>query len=146
MDTQRKPTHPIVIPALIRKCVEGKKAGARSVEVWGTGTPTREFLYVDDAARGIMLAAERYDKPDPVNLGSSEEISIRDLVSLIAELTGFEGEPVFDATKPDGQPRRKLNVEQAKREFGFTSETSFRAGLKQTIDWFTTAIEKPSLA
>ena len=135
-----------VIPALIRKCLEAKKAGARSIEVWGTGTPTREFLYVDDAARGIMLAAERYDKPDPVNLGSSEEISIRDLVSLIAELTGFEGELVFDATKPDGQPRRKLNVERAKREFGFTSETSFRAGLKQTIDWFTTAIEKPSPA
>ena len=132
-----------VIPALIRKCLEAKEAGARSVEVWGTGTPTREFLYVDDAARGIMLAAERYDKPDPVNLGSSEEISIRDLVGLIAELTGFEGELVFDATKPDGQPRRKLNVERAKREFGFTSETSFRAGLKQTIDWFTEAIRKP---
>ena len=135
-----------VIPALIRKCVEAKEAGARSVEVWGSGTPTREFLYVDDAARGIMLAAEHYDKPDPVNLGSSEEISIRDLVKLIAELTGFEGELVFDATKLDGQPRRKLNVERAKREFGFTSETSFRAGLKQTIDWFTQAVGKPSAA
>jgi GDP-L-fucose synthase len=93
-----------------------------------------------------MLAAERYDKPDPVNLGSSEEISIRDLVTLIAELTGFEGEIVFDPSKPDGQPRRKLNVERAKREFGFTSETSFRAGLKQTIDWFSKAIGTPSPA
>jgi GDP-L-fucose synthase len=117
-----------VIPALIRKCVEAKQAGAPAVEVWGTGTPTREFLYVEDAARGIMLASERYDKPDPVNLGSSEEISIRDLVTLIAELTDFEGEIVFDATKPDGQPRRKLNVERAKREFGFMSETPFRVG------------------
>src|ERR1700682_1138425 len=92
-----------VIPALIRKCLEAKRADARSVEVWGTGTPTREFLYVDDAARAIMLAAERYDKPDPVNLGSSEEISIRDLVTLIAELSGFGGKLVFDPTKPDGQ-------------------------------------------
>lgn len=125
-----------VIPALIRKCLEAKQAGASSVEVWGTGNPTREFLYVDDAARGIMLGAERYDKADPVNLGSSEEISIRDLVKLIAELTGFEGQVVFDPTKPDGQPRRKLNVERAKREFGFQSETGFRAGLQRTIDWF----------
>jgi GDP-L-fucose synthase len=129
-----------VIPALIRKCVEARKAGAKSVEVWGTGTPTREFLYVDDAARAIMLAAERYDKPDPVNLGSSEEISIRDLVTLIAELTSFEGEIAFDATKPDGQPRRKLNVERAKKEFGFQSETSFRQGLRKTIDWLESAI------
>ena len=93
-----------------------------------------------------MLASERYDKPDPVNLGSSEEISIRDLVTLIAELTGFEGEIVFDATKPDGQPRRKLNVERAKREFGFTSETPFRVGLKQTIDWIKAATTTPSAA
>ena len=104
-----------VIPALIRKCLEAKQAGAPSIEVWGTGTPTREFLYVDDAARGIMLGAERYDKADPVNLGSSAEISISDLVKLIAELTGFEGQIVFDPTKPDGQPRRKLNVGRAKR-------------------------------
>jgi len=135
-----------VIPALIRKCLEAKEAGARSVEVWGTGAPTREFLYVDDAARGIMLASERYDKPDPVNLGSSDEISIGDLARLIAELTGFEGQVVFDATKPDGQPRRKLNVERAKREFGFESETPFRVGLKQTIDWLAKAIGKPSTA
>ena len=134
-----------VIPALIRKCLEAKRADARSVEVWGTGTPTREFLYVDDAARAIMLAAERYDKPDPVNLGSSEEISIRDLVTLIAELTGFEGRIVFDSTKPDGQPRRKLNVERAK-EFGFTSETPFRVGLQRTIDWFKAATTASSVA
>ena len=126
-----------VIPALIRKCVEAKAAGASSVMVWGTGRATREFLYVDDAARGIMLATERYEKPEPVNLGTSEEISIRDLVGLIAELTGFEGEIVYDATKPDGQPRRKLNVERAKREFGFVADTPFRVGLRRTIEWFT---------
>jgi GDP-L-fucose synthase len=125
-----------VIPALIRKCIEAKRAGATKVEVWGTGSPTREFLYVDDAARGIMLASERYDKPDPVNIGTAHEISVRDLVSLIAELTGFEGEIVYDATKPDGQPRRKLNVERAKQEFGFVAETPFRAGLQRTIEWF----------
>jgi GDP-L-fucose synthase len=135
-----------VIPALIRKCVEAREASAKSVEVWGTGTPTREFLYVDDAAQGIMLAAERYDKPDPVNLGSSEEISIGDLVTLIAELTRFNGEIAFDATKPDGQPRRKLNVERAKREFGFQSETSFRQGLRKTIDWLESAIALRSTA
>src|SRR6202521_1128855 len=115
-----------VIPALIRKCLEAERSRAESVEVWGTGTATREFLYVDDAARAIVLAAERYDKPDPVNLGSSEEISIRDLVGLVAELTGYDGELRFDSTKPDGQPRRKLNVERAKRELGFTAETSLR--------------------
>jgi GDP-L-fucose synthase len=134
-----------VIPALIRKCLEAKQAGAPSIEVWGTGTPTREFLYVDDAARGIMLGAERYGKADPVNLGSSAEISISDLVKLIAELTGFEGQIVFDPTKPDGQPRRKLNVERAKREFGFASETPFRVGLQRTIEWFRTAAA-PSVA
>jgi len=125
-----------VIPALIRKCIEAKRAGASKIEVWGTGSPTREFVYVDDAARGIMLATEKYDKPDPVNLGTADEISVRDLVSLIAELTGFEGEIVYDSTKPDGQPRRKLNVERAKREFGFVAETPFREGLRRTIEWF----------
>jgi GDP-L-fucose synthase len=135
-----------VIPALIRKCLEAKQADAETVEVWGTGSPTREFLYVDDAARGIMLAAERYDKPDPVNLGSSEEISIRDLVLLIAELTGFEGRIAFDSTKPDGQPRRKLNVDRAKAMFGFTSETPFRVGLQRTIDWFKAATTASSVA
>ena len=135
-----------VIPALIRKCIEAKNAGASSIEVWGTGSPTREFLYVEDAARGIMLATEKFDKPDPVNLGSSEEISIRDLVTLIAELSGFAGKLIFDPTKPDGQPRRKLNVERAKREFGFTSETPFRVGLQHTIEWFKRATATPSVA
>jgi GDP-L-fucose synthase len=135
-----------VIPALIRKCLEAKQAGLASIEVWGTGTPTREFLYVDDAARGIMMAAERYDKPEPVNLGTAEEISIRDLVALIAELTGFEGQVVYDASKPDGQPRRKLDVERARREFGFTAETPFRVGLQRTIDWFKTTAAASSSA
>src|SRR5438477_788196 len=128
-----------VIPALIRKCIEAKRAGAREIEVWGTGKPTREFLYVDDAARGIMLGAERYDKPEPVNLGTSEEISIKDLVALIAELTGFKGKIVYDSSKPDGQPRRKPNVQRAKKEFRLTAETPFKIGLKKTIEWFETA-------
>ncbi|HEY8641591.1 MAG TPA: GDP-L-fucose synthase [Candidatus Dormibacteraeota bacterium] len=122
-----------VIPALIRKCIDARDRQADTVEVWGTGSPTREFLYVGDAARGLLLAAERYDKPDPVNLGSAEEISIKDLAELVAELTGFQGELSWDATKPDGQPRRKLNVERAQREFGFRSSTGFRDGLRETI-------------
>jgi GDP-L-fucose synthase len=134
-----------VIPALIRKCVEAKNSGARSIDVWGTGTPTREFLYVDDAARGIMLGAERYEKPEPVNLGTSEEISIKDLVALIAELTEFEGEVVYDSSKPDGQPRRKLNTERARYEFGFVAETPFRAGLQRTIDWFRSRNREPAV-
>jgi GDP-L-fucose synthase len=125
-----------VIPALIRKCLEAKHAGAKAVEVWGTGSPTREFLYVEDAARAIMLAAERYDQPDPVNVGTSDEISVKDLVALVAELTGFEGEIIYDTTKPDGQPRRKLDVERAKVGFGFVAEIPFRVGLQRTIDWF----------
>jgi GDP-L-fucose synthase len=125
-----------VIPALIRKCLEAKQAGDNKLEVWGTGTPTREFIYVDDAARAIVLAAERYDKPEPVNIGSSEEISIRDLVALIADLTGYTGEIVYDHTKPDGQPRRKLNVDRAREEFGFVAQTPFRQGLQRTIDWY----------
>jgi len=125
-----------VIPALIRKCLEAREAKAESVEVWGTGTPTREFLYVEDAARAIVLAAERYDKPDPVNIGSSQEISIKDLVELIVELTGFKGAVVWNNSKPDGQPRRKLNVERAQQEFGFRSSTPFRVGLSKTIAWY----------
>lgn len=125
-----------VIPALIRKCVDARDSNAPSIEVWGTGTPTREFLYVEDAARAIVLAAERYDKADPVNIGSSEEISIKDLVELIVDLTGFKGKVVWDKTKPDGQPRRKLNVERAATEFGFRSSTPFREGLRKTIDWY----------
>jgi GDP-L-fucose synthase len=125
-----------VIPALIRKSVEARERKADSVEVWGTGKPTREFLYVEDAARAIVLATELYNKPDPVNVGSSDEITIKDLVELIVELTGFKGKVVWDSTKPDGQPRRKLNVDRASREFGFRSSTPFRAGLTETIRWY----------
>ena len=125
-----------VIPALVRKCIEARDAKAKTVEVWGTGAPTREFLYVEDAARAIVLATERYNKSDPVNIGSSEEISIKQLAELIAELTGFEGKIDWDRSKPDGQPRRKLNVERAWREFGFRSSTAFRTGLAETIKWY----------
>ncbi len=125
-----------VIPAMIRKCVDAREARAKSVEVWGTGSPTREFLYVDDAAQAIVMAAERYDKPDPVNVGSSDEISIKDLIELIAELTLFKGDIAWDRTKPDGQPRRKLNVDRAFKEFGFRSSTPFRVGLAETIRWY----------
>jgi GDP-L-fucose synthase len=123
-----------VIPALILKCVEAKQQGAPSLVVWGTGKPTREFLYVDDAARAILLATELYNKPAPVNVGSSQEISIKDLVNKIVELTGYHGDVVWDASKPDGQPRRKLNVERARQEFGFEAEISFDEGLKRTIE------------
>jgi len=125
-----------VIPALIRKFVEAVESGAESVEVWGTGTASREFLYVDDAAEGIALAAERYDKPDPVNLGAGFEITIRDLATLIADLTGFTGEIVRDTAKPDGQPRRCLAVSRAEREFGFRAKVDFREGLERTIAWY----------
>lgn len=125
-----------VIPALIRKCVEAKESGAKSITVWGTGKPTREFLYVDDAARGIVLAAEKYDKPEPVNLGTSHEVSIKALVELIVRLTGFTGAIEWDARYPDGQPLRKLDVTRALREFEFRSEVQLEAGLKQTVDWF----------
>lgn len=125
-----------VIPALIRKCVEAKQRGEHSIVVWGDGSPTREFLYVQDAAEGILLAAERYNKPEPVNLGSAYEISIRELVELIARLTGFEGELVWDTTKPNGQPRRKLDTTRAKNEFGFVSQTPFEEGLRETIEWY----------
>ncbi|MDI6720672.1 MAG: GDP-L-fucose synthase [Methanomicrobiales archaeon] len=125
-----------VIPALIKKFVEAVETGAESVEVWGTGAASREFLYVDDAAEGIALAAERYDKPDPVNLGAGFEITIRDLATLIADLTGFTGEIVWDMTKPDGQPRRCLDVSRAEREFGFRAKVDFREGLERTIEWY----------
>jgi GDP-L-fucose synthase len=125
-----------VIPALIKKCVDAKKAGARSITVWGTGKASREFLYVDDAARGIVTASEQYDKPEPVNLGAGFEITIKDLVTLIVELTGFKGDLVWDTTQPDGQPRRCLDTSRAEKEFGFKAKTPFREGLKQTIDWY----------
>ncbi len=142
-----------VIPALIRKCLEAQakvKAEAKVKEnisqpqphphpvvtVWGTGKPTREFLYVEDAAEGILLATERYNKPDPVNLGAGFEISIKDLVDLIAKLTGFKGEIIWDTTKPDGQPRRMLDTSKAEREFGFRAKTSFEEGLRKTVEWY----------
>ena len=126
-----------VIPALIRKFLEAQLPGAtRAVDVWGTGSATSEFLYVEDAAEGILLAAERYDRSEPVNLGSSTEISIRDLVDIIARTTGFDGSIHWDTTKPDGQPRRKLDVTRAERLFGFRSFTTFEDGLRRTIDWY----------
>jgi len=125
-----------VIPALIRKCLEAKSRGDGHITAWGTGSPTREFLYVDDAAEAILLATKHYDKPEPINLGSSVEISIKDLLELIVEATGFNGEIVWDTTKPDGQPRRKLNTERAKNEFGFTASTNFKEGLKRTVNWY----------
>ena len=130
------PSSSHVIPALIRKCVEAGEQGETTITVWGTGTPTREFLYVDDAANAIILATERYDKPGPVNVGSSEEISIKDLVDRIVTLTGYRGRVLWDATKPDGQPRRKLNAERARREFGFTAQVDFTQGLRRTIEWY----------
>jgi GDP-L-fucose synthase len=125
-----------VIPALIKKCFDAIKAGSRSITVWGTGNATREFLYVEDAAEGIVLAAERYDKGEPVNLGAGFEISVKDLVILIARLTGFKGEIIWDTTKPDGQPRRCLDTSRAQGEFGFKAGTGFEEGLKKTIDWY----------
>ncbi len=125
-----------VIPALIKKCVDALEWGADSIEAWGTGSASREFLYVEDAARGIILATEAYDKPEPVNLGSGMEISIKALLELIAELTGFKGRIVWDATKPDGQPRRCLDTSRARQEFGFVAQTDFREGLRRTVDWY----------
>jgi GDP-L-fucose synthase len=125
-----------VIPALIRKCIDGQERGERSIEVWGDGSPTREFLFVEDAAEGILLAAERYDDSQPVNLGSGREIRIRELAEMIARLTGFEGRFDWDTTKPNGQPRRALDTSRAETLFGFRSQTSFEAGLRKTIDWY----------
>ena len=127
-----------VIPSLIRKCLEAIDSGTNAITVWGTGTPTREFLYVDDAARGVILAAEKYDKPEPVNLGTSHEISIRDLVDLIIRATGFTGSVQWDESYPDGQPRRKLHIGRAQKEFGFTAEVSLEDGLTRAIEWFRT--------
>ena len=125
-----------VIPALIRKCVEARERGDSLIEVWGTGTPTREFLYVRDCAEGIVAALERYDGPEPVNLGSGEEVSISDLVGHIARATGFTGDIRFDPTKPDGQPRRKLDTSRAAKLFGWRARTRFEDGLRNTVDWY----------
>jgi GDP-L-fucose synthase len=125
-----------VIPALIRKMVDAQERGEHEVVLWGTGEPTREFLFVDDCVDGILLATERYDGAEPVNLGTGEEIRIRDLAELIGELTGFEGELVWDTTKPDGQPRRKLDTTRAEEQFGFHASTGLRDGLTRTIHWY----------
>ena len=125
-----------VIPALIKKCVEAKEHGENQIVVWGDGSPTREFLYVEDAAEGILLASEKYNRSDPVNLGSGFEISIKDLVELIARLTGFEGRLVWDTSKPNGQPRRGLDTTRAKEYFGFEAQVQFEEGLKNTIAWY----------
>lgn len=125
-----------VIPALIKKFIEAEESGQKEVVVWGTGKPTREFLYVEDAARAIILATKRYNKSEPVNLGSSFEISIGDLAKLIGKLTGFKGKVVFDKSKPDGQPKRKISTKRAKKEFGFESKVTFEEGLKKTIEWY----------
>ncbi|MEI8176616.1 MAG: GDP-L-fucose synthase, partial [Candidatus Omnitrophota bacterium] len=125
-----------VIPALIKKCMDAQKRGDDEIVVWGTGNATREFLYAEDAAEGILLATERYDKSDPVNIGAGFEISIKDLVTLIAKLTGFKGKIAWDVTKPDGQPRRMLDTTKALQEFGFKAVTTFEEGLKNTITWY----------
>ena len=130
------PSSSHVIPALIKKCVDARDNGADHIEVWGTGAASREFLYVDDAAEGIVLGTERYDGPEPVNLGVGQEITIRDLVSLIVRLTGYEGAVRWDETKPDGQPRRALDTSRARALFGFEAKTSFEVGLRRTIDWY----------
>jgi nucleoside-diphosphate-sugar epimerase len=140
-----------VIPALIKKCVDARERGDGFIEVWGTGRASREFLYVDDAAEGIFLAAERYDRPEPVNLGVGREITIRDLVTLIARLAKFDGEIRWDASKPDGQPRRALETSRARESFGFTARTSFEDGLRRTIDRYVaertgTRAEPPRVA
>jgi GDP-L-fucose synthase len=131
-----EPERSHVIPALIRRFVEATASSAPELVVWGDGRATREFLYVDDAARGIVQAAERYDDGEPVNLGAGFEISIRDLATLLAELTGYRGRLIFDASKPSGQQRRSADVSRAKRAFGFEATVGFREGLSRTLDWY----------
>jgi GDP-L-fucose synthase len=131
-----EPDRSHVIPALIRRFLDAAAAGTPEIVVWGDGLATREFLYVDDAARGILLAAERYDGAEPVNLGAGFEISIRDLATLLAELTGYGGRLVFDASKPSGQRRRSADVSRAKQDFGFEAAVGFREGLARTIEWY----------
>jgi len=125
-----------VIPALIRKCIEAKKQNLAQIIVWGTGVATREFLFVEDAAEAIVTAAEKYEKSDPINLGSGQEVSIRDLTFMIKELVGFEGAVEWDSSKPDGQPRRCLDISRAKKELGWQAKTPLNQGLKRTVDWF----------
>ena len=125
-----------VVPALIRKCLEAKQAGQPAIVCWGDGTPTREFLYAEDCAEAIVMAAEKYDEGDPVNIGAGREISIKALAELIADLTGFQGQITWDTSKPNGQPRRCLDTSRAQERFDFTAKTDFRDGLKKTIDWY----------
>lgn len=130
-----------VIPALVKKFVDAKRKKQQEVIVWGTGKPTREFLYVEDAVEGIIKATEFYNKEDPVNLGANFEISIKELAGLIGSLADFKGKIVWDKTKPDGQPRRKLDTSRAKKEFGFVAKTNFKEGLKKTIEWYKSATQ-----
>jgi GDP-L-fucose synthase len=131
------PRHSHVIPALIKKCVDAVENGDKEVAVWGDGSASREFLYVEDAAEGIILATEQYNKSDPVNLGSAFEITIKDLIELIAKETGFSGKITWDTSKPNGQPRRKLDISLAEKEFGFKPRITLEEGLRQTIKWYT---------
>jgi GDP-L-fucose synthase len=133
-----------VIPALIRKCLEAKQAEAREIQAWGTGNATREFLYVEDGAEAIVAAAEKYSKPEPVNLGSGEEISIRDLLELIGSLVSYQGRVRWDASKPDGQPRRRLDTSRAIAEFGWRAETPLDKGLQETIRWYKSTADDPA--
>lgn len=129
-----------VIPALIKKCIDAQRSGDDHIVVWGSGRATREFLYVDDAALGVVLAAEKYNSSEPVNLGAGFEISVKDLVKKIVRLTGFKGKVIWDRSKPDGQPRRRLDISRAKKEFGFKAKTDLMTGLKRTIQWYKTQI------
>jgi GDP-L-fucose synthase len=129
-----------VIPALIRKMVEAKRSGMSEVVCWGDGTPTREFLYVEDCADALVLAAERYNGGDPVNLGSGEEIAIRDLVEMVADMVGYRGRIQWDLSRPNGQPRRKLDITRAARSFGFSARTGLRDGLHRTVAWYLEAM------
>ena len=130
------PAYSHVIPALIKKVFDAKRNNDNNIIVWGSGKPTREFIYVDDAAEGIVLATENYDKPEPANLGAGFEVSIKELAELICELAGFNGQIEWDTSRPDGQPRRRLDTSRAKKEFGFEARTDFKDGLKKTIDWY----------
>ncbi len=132
-----------VIPALIKKCFDAMANNERRITVWGTGSASREFLYVGDAAEAVILATEKYDGPEPVNLGSGTEISIKDLTNLIVRLTGFQGDVVWDTSKPDGQPRRKLDVTRAREHFGFAARTDLEEGLNKTIEWYRRVVLKP---
>jgi len=125
-----------VIPALIKKCIDAKENNKDYITVWGTGKASREFIYVEDAGEGIILATEKYDKSSPINIGAGFEIKIKDLVELVAKLTGFEGKVIWDSSKPDGQPRRMLDTSRAECEFGFLAKTNFHEGLEKTINWY----------